>query len=139
LTFVNAGETVTVLGQTANGNWLLVRDQAGNEGYVAANRFELNGVPPVITPSAVTPTPNGQATALDAATMFCAPDTTSAKIVDVRINEVVDVLGRWSNQSWLYIKDAQGRKGFVASSRFDYPFDSISGLPVVEPDPECGE
>lgn len=38
-TFVAAGEKVTALAQSANGSWLLVENEAGEQGWVARNFF----------------------------------------------------------------------------------------------------
>lgn len=48
-TFVAVGETVSALAQSANGSWLLVENEAGEQGWVARNFFteaeELDGLP----------------------------------------------------------------------------------------------
>jgi hypothetical protein len=43
VTFVNAGDEVTVVGRSANNNWLYVRTADGEEGFVFAERLEWNG------------------------------------------------------------------------------------------------
>lgn len=136
---VQVGEMVTVLGVTANGNWLRVRDANGIEGWAAENRFTWakSGVP-TLNPDDISPTPESQTTALDAATIFCGPNVTYPAVKDIPASTVVQVLGRWSNSSWLYIQDASNAEGFVAASRFDFPFAQILSLPIVQPDQDCG-
>lgn len=47
--FVSIGETVTVLAQSGNGSWLLVENEAGQQGWVARSFFadteEIEGLP----------------------------------------------------------------------------------------------
>jgi outer membrane protein assembly factor BamD (BamD/ComL family)/uncharacterized protein YraI len=135
---VRAGESVTVLGMTANGNWLRVRNTDGVEGWVAENRFNWSGTGvPVLNPTEISPTPQLQTRALDAATVFCGPNTTFQPVKDIPTGTIVQVLGRWSNLSWLYV-NADGDEGFVAARFFDFPFTDIPALPVVQPDADCG-
>jgi len=64
---VSEGEKVRVLGRSAYGQWLYVRDDRGVEGFVYAPRFEWEGeyeslpvVPATVTPIPITPpTPSG--------------------------------------------------------------------------------
>jgi outer membrane protein assembly factor BamD (BamD/ComL family)/uncharacterized protein YraI len=135
---VRAGETVTVLGITANGNWLRVRHANSVEGWAAENRFNWPGSGvPILDPAKISPTPQLQTTAQDAATIYCGPDVTYQQVKDIPVGTIVQVLGRWSNRSWLYI-DAGGDEGFVAANRFDFPFADIPALPIVQPDANCG-
>lgn len=43
VTFVNAGDPVTVLGRSANGNWLYVRAAEGQEGFIFGERLQWDG------------------------------------------------------------------------------------------------
>ncbi|MBX3057411.1 MAG: protein kinase [Anaerolineae bacterium] len=135
---VRAGETVTVLGITANGNWLRVRNVAGVEGWVAENRFNWAGSGvPVLNPGEISPTPESQTTALDAATIFCGPDVTYQAVKDIPAGTVVQVVGRWNNRSWLYVRDTSNAEGFVAARFFDFPSDKILSLPIMPPKADC--
>lgn len=135
---VRAGETVTVLGITANGNWLRVRNEDGVEGWAAENRFNWPGAGvPVLNPAEISPTPESQTTSLDAATIFCGPDVTYQAVKDIPAGTVVQVVGRWNNRNWLYIRDTSNAEGFVAARFFDFPSDKILSLPVMQPQADC--
>ncbi|RMG89136.1 MAG: SH3 domain-containing protein, partial [Chloroflexi bacterium] len=57
ITFVDAGDSVTVLGRSPIGRWFYVQDDRGNEGYTYAPRYEWSGdfeaLPIVPVPTAV--------------------------------------------------------------------------------------
>lgn len=135
---IRTGEPVTVLGMTANGNWLRVRNEDGVEGWSAERFFEWSGESvPILNPAEISPTPESQTTSLDAATIYCGPDVTFQKVKDIPAGTVVEVTGRWNNRSWLYIKDTSGDEGFVAARLFDFPSAKILDLPQIQPDPTC--
>lgn len=138
LAFVAIGEQVTILGITPNGHWLWIRDQDGLEGFVAADRFNFTDTAvPTVIPSEISPTPQGQATALNAVTLYCDHRDSSKVIKDIRINTTVQVIGRSANSSWLYIQDPTGSQGFVSARFFDFPSNMIAALPVSQADPSC--
>lgn len=136
---LRVGERVTVLGITTNGNWLRVRNASGIEGWASENRFDWAGTGvTILNPDEVSPTPEAQTTSLDAVTIFCGPDVTYQSVKDIPAGTVVQVLGRWNNRSWLYIKEASNVEGYVAAYRFDFPSEKIPSLPVMQPNVACG-
>lgn len=74
VTFVNAGDPVTVLGRSANGNWLYVRAAEGHEGFIFGERLQWGGdndTLPVIGSGSAAPLPVSGPLALD---LYLLPD-----------------------------------------------------------------
>ncbi|GIK54932.1 MAG: SH3 domain-containing protein [Chloroflexi bacterium] len=74
VTFVNAGDSVTVLGRSANGNWLYVRATEGQEGFIFGERLQWGGdsdTLPVIGSGSAAPPPVSGPLALD---LYLLPD-----------------------------------------------------------------
>jgi serine/threonine protein kinase/outer membrane biosynthesis protein TonB len=134
LAFVDPGESVTVLSQ--EGSWLLVQNSEGIEGWAAANRFNITNQPGETATDTPTPT-SGEPTATitDSATLFAGPSTEFAAIAStpnyINPPATVTVIGRSANESWLHVKTADGREGWVAVSRLSYN-GSISALPISD-------
>jgi signal transduction histidine kinase len=60
VTFINAGDAVTVLGRSANGNWLYVQTAVGDTGFVFSERLDWGGdveTLPVISSGDTAPPP----------------------------------------------------------------------------------
>ena len=111
-------------------------DDKGVEGWAAANRFEITiGVPtetPIPTNTHTpTNTPGAEtASAHSSATIYSGPGTNYAQITFINAGTVVTVLGRSSNNSWLFVRTLNEIEGWVAVSLMNYP-GVISQLPVV--------
>lgn len=144
LTFINPGESVEILDQ--QGSWLLVQDDDGVEGWVAANRFDITmGSPiatntPTITPSATNTPGELIATTIQSASLFAGPGTNFAELTFIDSNTTLTVLGRSANESWLFVRTPLEDEGWVAVSLLSYP-DNISNLPIsqVTVTPEPGD
>ncbi|MCC6607151.1 MAG: protein kinase [Anaerolineae bacterium] len=133
-TFVNQGESVIVLEQ--QNSWIRVINDEGIEGWASANRFEITiGVPTETPIPTNTPTPTNTpgaetATAHSSATIYGGPGTNYAQITFINAGTVVTVLGRFSNNSWLFVRTLNEIEGWVAASLMNYP-GNISQLPIV--------
>lgn len=74
VTFVNAGDPVTVLGRSANGNWLYVRAAEGQEGFIFGERLQWGGdsdTLPVVGSGSAAPPPVSGPLSLD---LYLLPD-----------------------------------------------------------------
>ncbi|GAB4265170.1 MAG: hypothetical protein Kow0080_05070 [Candidatus Promineifilaceae bacterium] len=141
LAFVDPGESVTVLSQ--EGSWLRVQNSDGVEGWVAANRFDITTAQTAETPTGTpkptdSPTPTSgepTATITNSATLFAGPGTEFAAIAStpnyINPPATVTVVGRSANESWLHVKTADGREGWVAVSLLSYN-GSITALPISD-------
>lgn len=131
LTFVDPGESVTVLEE--QGSWIRVINDTDIEGWAAANRFDITIGNPTETapPSNIntpTLTPDAQiATITQSASLFAGLGTD--EITFINPNTIVTVLGRSSNNSWLYIRTPSSQEGWVAVSHLSY-VGNISDLPI---------
>jgi hypothetical protein len=79
-----------------------------------------------------TPTPqptDALATALQASGIFALSSASSSELAPVQAGEAVIVLGRSSNNEWLYIRNDRGVEGFVSASHIEWAGDQES-LPV---------
>jgi serine/threonine protein kinase len=90
---------------------------------------------PTSTPTPTwTPTPTLPPTAVctQAAAIFAAPNSSSAKLGYVAVGEAVTVIGRSSRGSWLYVRDNEEKEGFVWQPYFNW-LGSFQSLPTRLP------
>jgi tetratricopeptide (TPR) repeat protein len=80
---------------------------------------------PVLTTSNV-------ATARQGASMRAAPGSDSQEFAIVQVGEQVTVTGRSGYGDWLFVRNNQGREGFVDALRFDWP-GTFDKLPIAAP------
>ncbi|MBE2223843.1 MAG: protein kinase, partial [Anaerolineae bacterium] len=158
ITFIPTGNQVAILGRPFQGRWVLVKTDHAT-GYGSSDLIQLPpGMEledlPIVDDIISTPPPTEQATviasdwptpssydaqgtavSLQSASIFPTADDTgnSASLPFVDVGTVVDVLGRNSTSSWLYIRDKNDNVGFVWGEYFDYP-GAINQLPIVNPE-----
>lgn len=142
LTFIDSGESVEILDR--QGSWLLVKNEDGVEGWVAANRFDITIVDPEETSTPTkTPSPTNTpgelvATTTQSASLFAGPGINFAEITFINPSTTLTVLGRSANDSWLFVRTPLEDEGWIAVSLLSYP-GNISSLPIsqvtVTPEP----
>ena len=81
-----------------------------------------------LTPSA-TPLPEDMALTTENAAIFALPSAESSEVGVIMAGEMVTVLGRAENNSWIYVEDEAGSTGFVFADMLTWPGD-ISQLPI---------
>lgn len=91
--------------------------------------------PPTLAPSPTAESASIVVTAVaqQNSSIFSAPDASSEEIAFISFDEIVMVLGRSANGSWLYIQTEDGEEGFVAASRFEMSDAERSELIIITP------
>ncbi|MBK8986021.1 MAG: protein kinase [Chloroflexi bacterium] len=88
--------------------------------------------PTAATATAVQTTANLTATITLPASLFAAPDSTSAELAIAAPGEVVTIIGRAAEGNWLYVLDNQYNLGYVFGSRLEWSGDweALSVMPA---------
>jgi len=85
--------------------------------------------PTATTTPSTTPLPENMAVVNENASLFSQPDAEASEINVVMAEDMVTVLGRSANNSWLYIRDEAGNVGFVFAELLIWSGD-IASLPI---------
>lgn len=145
---IEFGERVEVIGRTFGGDWLLVRTNDGQEGWVATNVMQVDQPVEIVyeaTPAPTsTPTPlpvvNGVTVILTNLRERSGPD--APLIMELPEGTAVQVLAQTEDQNWLYVRTAEGIEGWLFAElvQLDAPQETIplyvpTPFPTVTPDP----
>jgi uncharacterized protein YgiM (DUF1202 family) len=137
---VNAGETVTLLSKTDDGQWFRITNERGITGWV--NRTLLNlsvelvdQVPvagteegPITTG---TPSPTGlKATVSNGGNVRAAPNLSGRVLDQINANEEVELLAKTANGQWYQIKNIRDVTGWVSSTLLTVDPDVAEQVPV---------
>jgi uncharacterized protein YraI len=137
---IPVGTVVAVVGRNIPGDWLYI-DFNGLRGWVAAWLFTINGdlaAIPVVDNNGNgalpnEPTPSSPTGVTGVATtrvrMRAGPGTTYPTVGSVPISSVVNVIGKDTTGTWLYV-DYAGRKGWVATWLFVINGD-LGSVPIL--------
>ena len=85
----------------------------------------------VSTDIPIEPAPSEQTIALEASSIFAAPDADSAELAVVVKDELVTLVGRAEEGNWLVVYNADFVMGYVFSPRFDWAGDWET-LPIIQ-------
>lgn len=111
------GEMVTLLGRLSNPTWLYVGTADGLEGWIETAWVNLTGVDvdnrPIITPSPYPDTTVKVAGSL--VYLRAGPSFNFSKTRKLANGEPLKLLGRLSDNTWLYVKTSDGQEGWVAT------------------------
>lgn len=132
---LTTGAGVAIVGRDSAGTWLQIRLPAGQTGWVSSQfvrtNFLLTNAPVVSTTA--TPSTGGAATATvstDVLNVRSGPGLTFGRFAAITQNQVVSLLGRSADNSWLQVRLADGRTGWV-SSQFVTANLVLSNLPII--------
>jgi uncharacterized protein YraI len=131
------GETVTLLGRNAAATWINVAARDNLQGWVYAPLLKTN-VPaadlPVVTGETAPPAAVGPTAVVSSAiyvlNVRSGPGTSFEPITTVGRGQIVELLGRNNDSTWLKIRTPGGIVGWASARYLDtsYP---LSSLPVV--------
>lgn len=148
---VSLNQVVTLIGRNADASWVFVRTPNNILGWMrpqvltyTINLFDLTAVSttpvPTVTPlpgtATATPTPISLANATGivntgALNVRSGPGVQYNVIAAVYFGDVVTLLGRNGDATWLYIQTAAAVRGWV-NARYITPSVAVTSLPVVD-------
>lgn len=73
------------------------------------------------------------AVAINNATIFTEPNSGADQLGFIGVDDIVIVLGRTSNASWLQIQTEDDKEGYVDATRFELATGTISDLLIITP------
>ncbi len=140
LTTVYQGQTVTLLGRNSNSSWAKVRTSGGAEGWVNAYYIQpgvaISSLPLLEAGGSTPGSTTGTAViATGALNVRTGPGLQYNAITVVFQGQVVTLLGRVQDNSWVKVRLSNGTEGWVNASLLQ-PSVAISSLPVVAAPPQ---
>jgi|GEM_PF-856537 len=115
---LNPGEPLMLLGRVSDNTWLYVKTSDGLEGWLNAVTVNLAGINldahPIETLS-----PSTQITvkvSSDNVNLRTGPRTNFPKVRQLTLSEPLILLGRLTDNTWLYVKTSDGKEGWVTTT-----------------------
>ena len=108
------GDAVSLLGRNDNGSWVLISTNDGLEGWVSSSYLQTNT--PVASLAVISAPPPTSAVGIvntGALKVRYGPGTSFEVITVLKGGEMVNLLGRFTKGSWVYIQTAEDDKGWV--------------------------
>ena len=137
---VHQGQNVTLLGRNNQGNWVKILLDNGVQGWISASLvhasvplFSLPIVDGIITPPKPAPQPpQGPAAVVTtgALNVRSGPGIGYSSIIVIGQGQVVSLLGRNNDNSWVKVRVVSGQEGWVNASLIQANV-AIGSLPVV--------
>jgi len=138
VTRIEQGETISLLGRNADGSWVQVRLPGSQLGWVPAPYIEANipiaSLPIVSGEGGLTPPELGNELAAyvirRSANMHSGPGLNYSLIKSLERDQVMDLLGRNPDGSWVQMRLPDGQQGWVSAISIEASV-PISNLPVT--------
>ena len=133
------GDLLMLLGRSSDNTWLYVKTSDGQDGWIKAIWVDLAGIN-VEYHSIKTPAPTPETMIKvygSSAKLRTGPSIYFSKTRELTYSEVLQVVGRLSDNTWLYVKTSDGQEGWTLNTWFDIPGINIryNSLPVKESPP----
>jgi lipoprotein-anchoring transpeptidase ErfK/SrfK len=116
-----SGDQLALLGRMIDNSWLYVRSSDGQEGWVRLAWVDLSGI--IIEDYAIeTPSPSLETTVKvmeNRVNLRSGPGTYYLKLQSVTYGDQLSLLGRTSDNSWLYVKTSDGQEGWIKATYVD--------------------
>jgi uncharacterized protein YraI len=151
LGYLEYGQRVEVLGASEDGQWMAIKMPyfESGRGWVAADRVKVENAGEVAVLSSDDESRSEQSTGQENPTVTAianlnirgGPGMEYRKIGLLRVGQTAEVLGVDPERFWLAIRalDDEGQQGWISVSYIaPDEFDSIAGVPVLEPRPVGG-
>ena len=119
---LNYDEQLLLLGRLSDNTWLYVKTSDGQEGWITMSWVDLAGVNldhdyPVKTPSPAPPATIWVSG--NRVNLRTGPGTNFSAIRKLNYDEQLLLLGRLSDNTWLYVKTSDGQEGWITMSWVD--------------------
>ncbi len=110
-------ESLTLLGRSSDNAWLYVKTSDGQEGWIEAKWVDLAGIN-IDYHSIKTPTPPETTIKVGgkSVNLRTGPGISYLKLRMLTYNEPLLLLGKLSDNSWLYVKTSDGLDGWIMTS-----------------------
>ena len=111
------GEPLMLLGRLGDNSWLYVKTSDGLDGWVTTTLVDLaennvEALPVKPRPAIEIPTLTGRVIG-EPVNLRTAPDVDAAVLRNLTYGEELTLLGRLSNNTWLYVKTSDGLEGWT--------------------------
>lgn len=130
---LSQGEQLTLLGRSSDNTWLFVKASDGQEGWIEIRWVDLTGINldtddyPVKTPSPAPP--KTIRVSYDRVNLRTGPGPYYAFIRRLTYGDQLQLLGRLSDNNWLYVKTTSGEEGWLQTASVD-----LSGINLQHTD-----
>ena len=135
------GELLMLLGRLSDNTWLYVKTSDGQEGWIKTTWIDLAGVNidyhPITTPSP--PPEKTVKVSGNTVNLRTGPGTYFLKVRRLTFGELLILLGRLSDNTWLYVKTSDGQEGWIKTTWVDlagvnlyHDFLPVEELPPTE-------
>ena len=135
------GELLMLLGRMSDNSWLYVKTSDGKEGWAQSFNVNLSGINldnhPIQTPSP--PPASTVKVSGDTVNLRTGPGANFSKIRLLAYSEQLILMGRLSDNTWLYVKTSDGQEGWVKTTlvnlfgvNLDYDYLPVETSPPTE-------
>jgi uncharacterized protein YgiM (DUF1202 family) len=116
---LTTGETLRLLGRTSDNSWIYVKTEDDQEGWMRPLWVDLAGInldsyaikdPPLDTMIKVL---------ADPANLRSGPGDFYSKVMALSFGDMLTVLGRVNDNSWIFVRTSDGQDGWIAASSVD--------------------
>jgi lipoprotein-anchoring transpeptidase ErfK/SrfK len=133
------GDLLMLLGRSSDNTWLYVKTPDGQDGWIKTVWVDLTGVN-VEYHSIKTPVPTPETMIKvygSSVRLRTGPSIYFTKLQEITYGEMLQVVGRLSDNTWLYVKTSDGQEGWTLNTWFDVPGINIryNSLPTMESPP----
>lgn len=130
------GDWLTLLGRLSDDSWLYVKTSDGQEGWIKTTSVDVARVNldnyPIRTPSPSETTVKVNGGSVNLRT---GPNTDFSIIRRLDFGELLMLVGRLSDDTWIYVKTADGQEGWINSTWVDLERISLKKSAIITPAP----
>jgi uncharacterized protein YraI len=135
------GELLMLLGRLSDNTWLYAKTSDGQEGWIKTTSVDLAGINidyhPITTPSP--PPEKTVRVSVNTVNLRSGPGTNYMKVRQLTFGGWLILLGRLSDNTWLYVKTSDGQEGWIKTTyvdisgvNLDYDFLPVEVSPPTE-------
>ena len=135
LAIIPLGETVELVGKTADGEWIMVRARDGEEGWIYKDLLQPEtGARMIVLTPPPTPTPGPPEVMVELANLRTGPGAVYDLITMLPRGTIFVPEARNQAGDWVFGATSEGQEGWLFTELLS-PFDYINSLPERTPPP----